>query len=158
MARQNALEEGMKAPEFCLPDQNGKEVCLNDFAGKWVTLYFYPKDDTPGCTREAIDFTGALKNFEKMNSTILGISPDSAESHSKFCTKHDLKITLLSDEERTVLEKYGVWQLKKKYGKEYFGVVRSTFLIDPNGMIAQIWRDVKVDGHVEDVLESLDGR
>ncbi len=150
-----AVKEGEKAPDFCLPDQNDKEVCLKDYRGKWVVLYFYPKDNTSGCTKEAIGFTEMKKEFEKMGAIILGVSPDSTKSHRNFIEKKDLKITLLSDPEHKVLEAYGAWQLKKMYGREYYGVVRSTFLISPEGKIAFVWPKVKVAGHVENVLEKL---
>ncbi len=149
------LEIGKKAPDFCLPDQNNKEVCLEDFRGKWVILYFYPKDNTSGCTREAIDFTEHLDEINSLNAVVLGVSPDSVKSHVRFREKHGLKVTLLSDPEHEVLETYGAWQLKKMYGREYYGVVRSTFLIDPEGKIAFIWPKVKVKGHVEAVIEKL---
>ena len=151
------LEIGLEAPGFCLPNQDGEEVCLHDFEGNWVILYFYPKDNTKGCTLEAIDFTLNKKEFENMGAVVLGVSPDSVKSHKGFCQKHDLRITLLSDTEHAVLEKYGVWQLKKMYGREFYGVVRSTFLIDPMGKIAHVWRKVRVGGHVEDVKEKLLG-
>ncbi len=144
------------APEFCLPDQNGNEVCLKDFRGKWVILYFYPKDNTKGCTMEALDFTRMLDEFRKLGAVVIGVSPDSIESHQKFIKKHGLKVTLLSDPEHKVLEAYGVWQLKKMYGREYYGVVRSTFLIDPDGKIAYIWRKVRVKGHAEKVKKVLE--
>lgn len=150
-----AVKESYKAPDFCLPDQNDKEVCLKDYKGKWVVLYFYPKDNTSGCTKEAIGFTEMKKEFEKMGAIILGVSPDSTKSHRNFIEKKNLKITLLSDQEHKVLEAYGAWQLKKMYGREYYGVVRSTFLISPDGKIAFIWPKVKVAGHVENVLEKL---
>ncbi len=146
---------GKKAPDFCLPDQDGNEVCLKDFKGKWVVLYFYPKDNTSGCTREAIDFTENLKDFEELGAVVLGVSKDSVKSHKNFQTKHNLKITLLSDPEHKVIEAYGAWKLKKRYGKEYFGTERSTFLIDPDGVIRHEWRNVKVKGHVEEVKETL---
>lgn len=145
------LKEGDKAPDFCLPDQNNKEVCLKDFKGKWVVLYFYPKDNTSGCTMEAMDFSQNLDEFKKMHAVILGVSPDSTKSHVNFMQKHKLTVTLLSDSEHQVLEKYGVWQKKKMYGREYYGVVRTTFLIDPEGKIAHIWEKVKVKGHAEEV-------
>lgn len=145
-----------KAAAFCLPDEEGKKVCLKDFRGKWVVLYFYPKDNTSGCTMEAVDFTDYSNKFEKMNAVIIGISPDSPKSHVKFMEKHGLKIKLLSDESHDVLEKYGVWQLKKMYGREYYGVVRSTFLISPEGEIEHEWRKVRVKGHVEEVLKKLE--
>jgi peroxiredoxin Q/BCP len=149
------LSIGSEAPNFCLPNQDGEEVCLEDHRGKWVVLYFYPKDNTKGCTLEALDFTLNKAALEAMGATVLGISPDSVESHEGFCMKHDLTITLLSDPEHEVLEKYGVWQLKKMYGREFHGVVRSTFLIDPEGKIAHEWRKVSVDGHVDAVKEKL---
>jgi peroxiredoxin Q/BCP len=149
------LDTGDKAHVFCLPDKDKKEVCLEDFKGKWVILYFYPKDNTSGCTMEAIHFTNARKDFGKLNAIILGISPDSPESHCKFYDKHELGITLLSDAEHEVLESYGVWQKKKMYGREFRGVVRSTFLIDPKGKIRGVWRKVKVAGHVEEVKKAL---
>ena len=145
----------MKAPQFCLPDENGDEICLKDFRGKWIVLYFYPKDNTTGCTKEAKDFSQYIEEFEKLNAVVIGISPDSIESHKKFKEKHGLKVILLSDESKETLQKYGVWRLKKMYGRRYYGVVRSTFLIDPDGNIVYEWRRVKVKGHVEDVLEKL---
>ena len=155
MSQEMTLDVGSKAPDFCLPNQAGEEVCLEQFRGKWVVLYFYPKDNTSGCTREAQDFSSYRSEFEKFGAVILGVSPDSPKSHTNFIVKRDLKITLLSDQEHKVMEAYGVWQLKKMYGKEYMGVVRSTFLIDPEGKIAAVWRKVKVRGHVEEVLEKL---
>ncbi len=149
------LEVGQKAPEFCLPNQDNEEICLRDFAGSWVVLYFYPKDNTPGCTTEALDFTALKVEFEKEGATIFGVSPDSIKRHQNFIQKKDLQITLLSDEEKEVAKKYGVWQLKKLYGKEYMGIVRSTFLIDPDGKIAYIWSKVKVKNHAQEVLEKL---
>ncbi|TRO47321.1 thioredoxin-dependent thiol peroxidase [Candidatus Bathyarchaeota archaeon] len=149
------LDVGDQAPKFCLPDQDGNEACLKDFSGKWVVLYFYPKDNTKGCTLEALDFTMSREAFEEMGATVLGVSPDSVKSHRGFCDKHGLSITLLSDPEHGVLEAYGVWQLKKMYGREYPGVVRSTFLVDPEGRIAHAWRKVRVNGHVEAVKAKL---
>ena len=149
------LSIGSEAPNFCLPNQDGEEVCLEDHRGKWVVLYFYPKDNTKGCTLEALDFTLNKAALEAMGATVLGVSPDSVESHEGFCMKHNLTITLLSDTEHEVLKKYGVWQLKKMYGREFHGVVRSTFLIDPEGRIAHEWRKVSVDGHVDAVKEKL---
>ena len=146
---------GENAPEFCLPDYSGKEHCLSDFKGKWVVLYFYPKDNTSGCTREAKEFTERRKEFEELNCVIVGISKDSPKSHEKFISKHELDILLLSDEEHKVLEKYGVWGKKKNYGREYFGTIRSTFLIDPNGKVVKEWRNVRVAGHVEKVFSAL---
>ena len=149
------LSVGDSAPEFCLPDKDKNKTCLKDFKGKWVVLYFYPKDMTSGCTIEAIDFTGAHKDFDKMNAQILGVSPDSPESHCTFVDKKNLTITLLSDTDHKVLDQYGVWQKKKMYGKEYMGVVRSTFLIDPKGQIRAVWEKVKVPGHIEEVKKTL---
>lgn len=145
----------MKAPNFCLPDENGKQVCLEDFRGRWVVLYFYPKDNTPGCTMEAKDFSENIKKFDEIGAVVIGISSDSMESHRKFKERYDLKIILLSDKNKVALEKYGVWKLKRLYGREYKGVERSTFLIDPSGEIIYEWRNVKVRGHVDEVLKKL---
>ncbi len=150
------IEIGHKAPEFCLPNQDNEEICLRDLRGTWVVLYFYPKDNTPGCTTEACDFTEALPDFTDLGATILGVSPDSVKRHQNFIAKKDLKITLLSDEEKEVLQAYGVWQLKKNYGREYMGVVRSTYLIDPDGNVAAVWEKVRVKGHVEAVRQKLE--
>ena len=155
------LNVGNKAPDFCLPDQNDKQVCLKDLKGKWVVLYFYPKDNTPGCTAEACEFTGELAEFEKLGALVLGASPDSTKSHRGFIEKHGLKITLLSDPEHEVMESYGAWQMKSMYGKKYMGVQRSTFLIDTQSKLAHIWPKVSVKGHVAEVkskLEELSGR
>ncbi len=143
------------AEDFCLPDYSGKEHCLHDFRGKWLVLYFYPKDNTSGCTREAMDFTKMRDEFEKLNAVIIGISKDSPKSHKRFIEKHNLNILLLSDEEHRVIEKYGGWGKKKNYGREYFGTIRSTYLIAPDGKILHIWPKVRVNGHVEDVLNKL---
>lgn len=149
------IEIGEKAPDFCLPDKDNSNICLNDFRGKWVILYFYPKDNTKGCTLEAVDFTENLKDFETMNAVILGVSPDSPKSHANFAEKHQLNITLLSDPDHTVLEQYGAWQLKKMYGKEYYGIIRSTFVIDPHRIIVYVWKRIKVKNHVLTVKETL---
>lgn len=149
------LEVGQKAPEFCLKNQDEVEICLKDLKGKWVVLYFYPKDNTPGCTTEACDFTNELEEFEKLDAVILGVSPDSCQKHRNFIEKKNLKITLLCDEEKEVLKAYGAWGIKKMYGKEYEGVIRTTYLIDPNGNIAYVWPKVRVKGHVEKVKEKL---
>ena len=138
------LEVGTKAPDFCLPNQDEVEICLRDLKGKWIALYFYPKDNTPGCTKEACDFTEQEPRFESLDAVILGVSADSPKRHRNFIEKHDLGITLLSDEETTMMQNYGVWRLKKNYGKEYMGIVRSTYIIDPNGTIAAAWDNVKV--------------
>ncbi len=149
------IQIGDAAPEFCLHDGGDEEICLKSYRGKWIVLYFYPKDNTSGCTREAMDFTAALDSLHALEAEVLGVSRDSPESHRKFAEKHDLKITLLSDPDHQVMEEYGVWALKKMYGREGFGVIRSTFLIDPEGRIVRIWRSVKVKGHVDAVVKSL---
>lgn len=146
---------GAEAPVFCLPDQDGREVCLRALRGKWVVLYFYPKDQTSGCTLEAQDFTRHLEEFEQRNAVVLGVSPDSVESHRRFREKQKLRVTLLSDPERKVIQAYGAWGKKRMAGQEYFGVIRSTFLIDPKGKIAAHWPKVRVKGHVEEVLQTL---
>jgi peroxiredoxin Q/BCP len=149
------LKVGDKAPDFCLPNQDGEEVCLRDFLGSWIVLYFYPKDNTPGCTTEALDFTALKGEFESEGATIFGISPDSVVKHINFIKKRELDIPLLSDENKEVIKSYGVWQLKKNFGKEYMGVVRTTFLINPDGEIAYIWNKVRVKEHAKKVLEKL---
>ncbi len=149
------LTVGQAAPEFTAPSQSNESVSLQDFQPQWVVLYFYPKDHTPGCTTEAIEFTSQLPQFQALNTQVVGISPDSIASHAKFITKHNLGIILLSDPDHQIAEQYGVWQLKKFMGKEYLGIVRSTFLIDPSGNIAQIWSNVRVKNHVDNVLEAL---
>ncbi|NQY95383.1 MAG: thioredoxin-dependent thiol peroxidase [Campylobacteraceae bacterium] len=138
------LEIGKKAPSFCIPNQDDVEICLRDIVGKWIVLYFYPKDNTPGCTTQACDFTAALPDFDDLDAFIFGVSPDSAKKHRSFIEKKDLAITLLADEETVVCKDYGVWQLKKFMGKEYMGVVRTTFIINPDGDIAAIWDKVSV--------------
>jgi len=148
-------ETGKKAPAFTLPDQDDRKTKLSDFQGQWVVLYFYPKDNTPGCTTEACEFTDGLKAFEKLNANVLGVSPDSTASHRKFIEKQGLKVTLLSDPERKVLEKYGAYGTKKMYGKEVKGVIRSTYLIDPKGKVAHVWTKVKAAGHAAKVREKL---
>jgi len=150
------LNIGDTVPDFCLPNQDEEEICLRDIKGRWIVLYFYPKDNTPGCTTEACDFTAALPDFEGLNAIVLGVSPDSPKKHRNFIEKKELKITLLSDEEKEVCEMFGVWQLKKNYGREYMGVVRSTFIIDPDGKIAAKWEKVKVKGHAEEVKAKLE--
>jgi peroxiredoxin Q/BCP len=147
--------KGELAFSFCLPDADGKRICLKDFQGKWVVLYFYPKDNTSGCTLEAIDFSKSIDAFIKMKAVVIGVSPDSPKSHCHFRDQHNLKVKLLSDENHEILDKYGVWVKKKMYGKEYFGVERSTFLIDPSGRIVSVWRKVNVPGHIEAVLEKM---
>jgi len=149
------LKPGSNAPALKLPDGLGNKVSLGDYRGKWVVLYFYPKDDTPGCTTEALDFTARKAEFGKLNAVILGVSPDSEKSHCKFTEKHGLSVTLLSDVEKKSLESYGVWRTKKQYGREYQGVVRTTFLIDPAGKVAHVWNAVKVEGHADEVLGKI---
>ena len=149
------LEVGTKAPEFTLPDKDGKPVSLTDFAGKKVVLYFYPKDNTPGCTRQACAFAGAYEEFEKINVVVIGVSKDSAASHQKFAEKHGLPFILLSDPELTAIQAYGVWQEKKLYGKVSMGVVRSTFVINENGMIEKAMPKVKPDTNAAEILEYL---
>ena len=149
---------GQSAPEFTALDRDGKSVGLQDFQNRWLVLYFYPKDLTPGCTTEAIEFTDKLAQFQALNAQVVGISPDSLASHGKFITKHQLKIVLLSDPEHQIAEDYGVWQLKKFMGKEYMGIVRSTFLIDPHGKVVQIWSNVRVKNHVDTVFEEVKSR
>ncbi|ANQ53751.1 Peroxiredoxin [Thermosipho sp. 1063] len=131
----------------------GKKVKLPK--GKWVVLYFYPKDNTKGCTTEALEFSGLIDEFKKLNAEVIGVSPDKVESHKKFIAKHNLKVKFLSDENKAVLEKLGVWQLKKMYGREYYGVVRTTVLVDPDGKIEYVWEKVKAKGHAKEVLEKL---
>lgn len=149
------LAVGEKAPEFVLPNQDGTEMKLSDFAGKNVVLYFYPRDNTPGCTTEANDFKTHIEAFEALNAVVLGVSKDSIKSHTNFICKHELPFNLLSDKELEVIKAYDVWQMKKMYGKESMGVVRSTFLIDGEGILRQVWSKVKVKGHVEAVLEAV---
>ncbi|AGB49086.1 Peroxiredoxin [Methanomethylovorans hollandica DSM 15978] len=151
----NSLSQGLKAPLFCLPDQNGNEKCLKDLKGKWVVLYFYPRDNTTGCTKEAQDFTSLKDAFEDEGAMILGVSRDSITSHQKFMEKKEIGITLLSDTEIAVHKLYDVWRLKKFMGKESMGTVRTTFLIDPEGNIAEIWDNVKTKDHAQAVLNSL---
>lgn len=143
---------GKKAPDFELMDQRGKKVTSGSFKGKAYVLYFYPKDNTPGCTTESCDFRDALGNFGESSLTVVGVSPDSVKSHDGFATKFDLPFTLLSDPEKELAQAYGVWALKKNYGREYWGIVRSTFLIGKNGKVLKAWRGVRVKGHVDAVL------
>jgi thioredoxin-dependent peroxiredoxin len=149
------MKVGQAAPKFTAPNRDDKPVSLQDFNSQWLVVYFYPKDNTPGCTTEAIEFTSKLAEFQSLNAQIIGISPDSIAAHSKFIAKHNLEIILLSDPDHQIAEQYDVWQLKKFMGKEYMGIVRSTFLIDPTGNIAQIWSNVRVKNHVENVLAEL---
>jgi peroxiredoxin Q/BCP len=146
------ITEGSVAPEFELPRDGGGSISLSSLAGKPVVIYFYPKDDTSGCTVEANDFTALTPEFDKIGVTVIGMSPDSPKSHDKFKKKHNLEVILAADEEKQVLEAYGVWVEKSMYGRKYMGVERSTFLIDANGKVARVWRKVKVPGHAKDVL------
>ena len=146
--------EGDAAPDFSLPRDGGGEIALSDFRGRPVVVYFYPKDDTTGCTKEAIAFSTLMPEFERAGVTILGISPDTAGSHDTFKAKYDLTVALAADEDRTAAEAYGVWVEKSMYGRTYMGVERSTFLIDEDGRIARAWRKVKVPGHAEAVLDA----
>jgi len=149
------LEIGDAIPPFCLPNQDDEEICFRDIKGRWAVIYFYPKDNTPGCTTEACDFTEALPDFNGLEAIILGVSPDSPKKHRNFIEKKALKITLLADEDKELCKSFGMWQLKKFMGKEYMGVVRSTFLIAPDGTLAYKWEKVRVKNHVVDVKEKL---
>jgi peroxiredoxin Q/BCP len=161
------LKVGTKAPEFCLPNQDDVEISLRDIVGKWIVLYFYPKDNTPGCTNEACDFTAAMPQFDDLDAIILGVSPDSSAKHRNFIEKYNLSLTLLADEDKQMCEAYKVWQLKKFMGRESMGVVRTTYIINPEGEIAAVWNKVnvrkkkKVKGetievlHVDEVKEKL---
>lgn len=143
------------APDFTLPRDDGDPVTLSALKGAPVVLFFYPRDNTPGCTKEAIGFTAAKADFDAAGAHVFGLSKDSLESHAKFRTKKELGISLLSDEDSDISEAYGVWKEKNMYGKKFWGIERSTFLIDADGNLARIWRKVKVDGHVEEVLEAV---
>ncbi|HOG14745.1 MAG TPA: peroxiredoxin [Synergistales bacterium] len=149
------VEEGTKAPPFCLKDSTGRERCLEEFTGKWVVLYFYPKDNTSGCTLEAIEFSALEEEFKNLGAVVIGISPDTCESHARFIGKNNLTVLLLSDPEKKVLEPYGAWRLKKMYGRESMGVARSTVLVSPRGEVARTWKSVKAAGHAAKVLEAL---
>ena len=149
------IQEGRKAPPFSLPSSTGGKLGLKDLAGKYVILYFYPKDDTPGCTTEAIDFNRALRKINARDAVVVGVSKDSIESHCKFADKHKLKFSLLSDPDGKMLEKYGAWGEKNMYGKKSMGIIRSTVLIDPDGKVIKHFPKVSVKGHVEAVIEAL---
>lgn len=146
---------GENAPGFALMDQDDNEVTLDSLRGNWVVLYFYPRDNTPGCTTEACDFTARKSEFSGLNAKVVGVSPDSTKSHRGFVQKQSLDLLLLSDPEHEALEAYGAWKLKKNYGREYMGVQRSTFLISPDGKIAHAWPNVKAKGHAEAVGQKL---
>lgn len=150
-----SLQPGDAAPDFSLPRDGGDMVSLSDLAGKPVVLYFYPRDDTPGCTKEAIAFTGLVDEFAAAGAVVLGASKDTEAKHGKFRDKHDLKIPLLSDADSDLCERYGVWVEKNMYGKTSMGIERATFLIDGEGKIARVWRKVKVPGHADEVLEAV---
>ena len=149
------LEEGAAAPAFTLPDSGGTPVSLSDFAGSQVVVYFYPRDDTPGCTKEACSFRDNLPKFGKMDAVVLGVSKDSLDSHSKFIGKYGLNFTLLSDEDLKVNNLYGTWVEKENYGRKYWGTERSTFVIGKDGKLRKVFRKVKVDGHEQEVLQAL---
>jgi peroxiredoxin Q/BCP len=150
-----SVEVGKPVTDFTLPNQSGEEVSLSDYKGKYVVLYFYPKDMTPGCTTEACDFRDNHEKFGELNAVILGVSPDPVESHQKFINKHDLPFELLADGDKKVAEDFDVWKLKKNFGKEYYGIERSTFIIDKEGKLMKEFRNVRVKGHVEEALEYL---
>jgi peroxiredoxin Q/BCP len=149
------LNTGAKAPDFTLPADGGDDIALKSLRGKNIVLYFYPKDDTPGCTKESCDFRDNLAALKKLGAAVIGISKDSVARHDKFKEKYELNFPLLSDEDGDVCERYGVWGEKKNYGKTYMGIERSTFLIDEQGIIRAIWRKVKVEGHVAEVMAAL---
>jgi peroxiredoxin Q/BCP len=149
------LDVNDMAPDFSLPRDGGGTLNLADFKGKALVLFFYPKDDTSGCTKESIGFSEALQDFSAAGAAVVGVSKDSVKSHDKFVKKHDLSVPLLSDEESTMCEDYGVWAEKSMYGKSYMGIERSTFLIDGEGRIVRVWRKVKVPGHVDEVLAAV---
>ena len=150
------LKENDKAPQFNVPDQNSNNVSLNDYKGKWIILYFYPKDMTPGCTTEACNFRDEYSVFQQKGIVILGVSKDSVSKHKKFEGKYDLPFPLLSDENSTICEDYGVWQEKSMYGKKFMGITRATFIINPDGLIAKVYPKVKVKEHVAEILADLE--
>jgi len=152
----SALQKGDLAPDFTLPADDGRQVTLSSLRGQYVVLYFYPKDDTSGCTVEALDFTALLPQFAELETYVFGLSPDGVNKHCKFKQKHALAVTLLADEEKTTLQAYGTWVEKSMYGRKYMGVERSTFLIDGEGRIAEIWRKVQVSDHAQNVLTVLE--
>lgn len=147
-----AIEIGKQVADFTLPNQHGKKISLSDFKGKNIVLYFYPKDMTPGCTTQACDFRDQHENFKNVDAVILGVSPDPAERHQKFIDKHELPFHLLADEDHQIAEEFGVWKLKKNFGKEYYGIERSTFIIDKEGKLQKEYRKVRVKGHVDEAL------
>ncbi len=147
------LKEGDKSADFKLKNQNDETLSLKDYEGKYLLLYFYPRDNTPGCTTEAVNFSAISDELKSMNVEVVGVSKDSVKSHANFTNKKELTITLLSDPDRELIEAFGVWKLKKMYGKESMGIVRSTFLIDPEGTVVKVWPKVKVKTHADEVLE-----
>lgn len=149
------LNLGDSAPQFSLPDQSGQIHSLQDYGGKWVVLYFYPKDDTPGCTKEACSFRDDKGKLEQMGAVVLGVSADDTQSHAAFASKYSLNFPLLSDTAKTMIQAYGAWGKKSMYGKEYEGVFRYTYLINPQGQVAKVWDKVKVDEHAQEVAEAL---
>ena len=149
------MKVGQKAPDFAVLDDSGRKVKLSDFKGKKVVLYFYPKDDTPGCTKEACAFRDGIAEIQRKGAVVLGVSTDSVESHKKFKTKYDLNFPLLADADKKIVEAYATWKEKSMYGRKYMGIERTTFIIDENGKISHIFPQVKVDGHYEEVLEAL---
>jgi len=153
--KEEKLTLGEQAPDFTLPASNGEQVSLKDYKGKYIVLFFYPKDNTPGCTTEACDFRDNHGEFKNLDAIIFGISPDPLKSHDKFIEKYQLPFLLLSDEDHKIAEEYGVWIMKKNFGKEYMGIERSTFIIDKEGNLVKIFRKVKVKGHVEAALDYL---
>lgn len=149
------IQQGVAAPDFALSDQQGKTHTLSDYRGRWVLLYFYPKDDTPGCTKEACGVRDAFPKFKKMSAVVFGVSADSVQKHKKFAEKYNLPFILLSDEEKQVIKTYGLWAKKKFMGREYMGIMRTSFLIDPKGIIAKVYEQVKPEQHAKDVLMDL---
>jgi thioredoxin-dependent peroxiredoxin len=149
------IEVGQMAPDLALPSSQGGTISLSDLRGNYVVLYFYPKDDTPGCTTEACDFRDHYESFENVNAVIVGVSPDPIQKHLRFIEKHQLPFILLSDEEHKLAEMFGVWKLKKNYGKEYMGIERSTFILNKDGILVKEWRKVRVKGHVEEALQYI---
>ncbi len=149
------LKSGDKAPDFSLQSDTGEKINLKDLKGKKVILYFYPKDNTSGCTKEACDFRDSIKTFNKKNAVIIGVSRDSTESHRKFKSKYELPFTLLSDESADILKKYGVWKEKSMYGRKYMGIERTTFIINEKGEIERIYNKVKVNGHIEEIIKTI---
>ena len=149
------IEPGRKAPAFALKDQHGDQHRLSDYAGQHVVLYFYPKDDTPGCTKESCDFQASLPTYKRRKTAVLGVSILDEKSKAKFAAKHGLTFPLLADADHAVADKYGVWQEKSRYGRKYMGIARTTYLIGPDGKVIERWDNVKVDGHVDAVAETL---